>query len=178
MTNQKSSMSTSEQKPVTVNSKINVTKVKLRSTVGIVSILAILGAILFLAKPPNTANAIAITVYKSPDCNCCNRWVDHLRDAGFMVIANNSVDMASIKLSAGVMPMLQSCHTALVEGYVVEGHVPANDIRRLLQERPAVSGLTVPGMPMGSPGMEGPYQESYDVLTFDRNGRTQVYASY
>lgn len=171
-------MKTDEQNPIKAESKPGKNKFKLQVAAGIVSTLAILGTILFLAKSPNMANAVAITVYKSPTCNCCNRWVDHLRDAGFIVTVKNSGAMDSIKLSAGVMPMLQSCHTALVEGYIVEGHVPANDIKRLLRERPAVSGLAVPGMPMGSPGMEGPYRDPFDVLTFDRNGRTQVYASY
>ena len=76
------------------------------------------------------------------------------------------------------MPKLQSCHTALVEGYVIEGHVPASDIKRLIRERPAVSGLTVPGMPIGSPGMEGPHKDPYEVLTFDQNGQTKVYARH
>ena len=171
-------MNTNEQKPVKVESKAGNTRVKLWSVVGIASTLVILGAILFLAKSPSMGNAVAITVYKSPTCNCCNSWVNHLRDAGFVVTAKNRVDMDSIKSTAGVVPALQSCHTALVEGYVIEGHVPATDIRRLLRERPAVTGLTVPGMPMGSPGMEGPYRDPYDVLMFDREGRTQVYASY
>ncbi len=85
--------------------------------------------------------------------------------------------MASIKARHGVAQPLQGCHTAVVEGYVIEGHVPADLIERLLEERPAVKGLTVPGMPMGSPGMEGAHQESYDVLTFDEAGNTTVYDS-
>lgn len=153
-------------------------KVVLWSTIGIAGTLIVVGAILFLARPSHTGNAVAITVYKSPTCNCCNSWVNHLRDAGFVVNAENSIDMDSIKLSAGVPTMLQSCHTALVDGYVIEGHVPANDIRRLLRERPQVTGLAVPGMPMGSPGMEGAYRDPYDVLLFDSEGRTRVYASY
>ena len=124
------------------------------------------------------ADAIEITVYKSTTCKCCDKWVDHLRDAGFTVTSQNSSDMNIIKSSTGVKPKLQSCHTALVEGYVIEGHVPASDIRRLIQERPAVSGLTVPGMPIGSPGMEGPYKDPYDVLTFDQKGQTKVYARH
>ena len=171
-------MNINEQKPVETKSGPGRTKTILWSTVGIAGTLIVAGAILFLAMPSHRENAVAITVYKSPTCNCCNSWVDHLRDAGFVVTAKNSADMDSIKKSAGVPPMLQSCHTALVDGYVIEGHVPANDIRRLLRERPAITGLTVPGMPMGSPGMEGPYRDPYDVLMFDREGRTQVYASY
>ena len=153
-------------------------RVVLWSTIGIAGTLIIVGAILFLARPSHTGNAIAITVYKSPTCNCCNSWVNHLRNAGFAVTAENSVNMDSIKISAGVPHMLQSCHTALVDGYVIEGHVPANDIIRLLHDRPQVTGLAVPGMPMGSPGMEGAYSDRYDVLLFDSEGRTQVYATY
>lgn len=171
-------MKTNEQKPMKAETKPDKNKIRLWSALGIVSTLVILGAILFLAKSQNMANAVAITIYKSPSCNCCNKWVDHLHDAGFSVTTKNTSDMDYIKLISGVKPVLQSCHTALVGGYVVEGHVPAADIKRLLQERPPVSGLTVPGMPLGSPGMEGPYKDSYDVLTFDQNGRTQVYASY
>jgi hypothetical protein len=178
MVNRKVNMNTNEQQPMRLKSIIKMTKVKLWSTVVIVSSLVIGGGALFLAKSVPKADAVEITVYKSPACNCCNKWVDHLRDAGFLVTAKNSSDMDSIKLSAGVKPMLRSCHTALVEGYVVEGHVPASDIKRLLQERPAVSGLTVPGMPMGSPGMEGNYTDPYEVLTFDQNGRTEVFARY
>ena len=171
-------MNMNEQKTVKEKSNSGKSKVLLLSTVGIAGTLFFVGAILFLARPSHTGNAVAITVYKSPTCNCCNSWVDHLRNAGFVVTAKNSVDMGSIKSSAGIAPMLQSCHTALVEGYVIEGHVPANDIKRLLRERPAVTGLTVPGMPMGSPGMEGPYRDPYDVLAFDQNSGTRVYASY
>lgn len=171
-------MNTNEQKTVKVKTKPVTSRVMLWGTAGIAGTLIVVGAILFLIMPSHRENAVAITVYKSPTCNCCNSWVNHLRDAGFVVTAKNSVAMESIKSSAGIAPALQSCHTALVEGYVIEGHVPANDIRRLLQERPAVTGLTVPGMPMGSPGMEGPYRDAYEVLMFDREGRTQVYASY
>ena len=113
----------------------------------------LIGLIIWMRQAPGVS-AGEITVYKSPTCGCCNKWVSHLRDAGFKVNTINSDDLESIKLSAGVQPFLQSCHTALVDGYVVEGHVPASDIKRLLQERPAVTGLAVPGMPAGSPGME------------------------
>lgn len=171
-------MNTNEQKTVNVKSKSVSSRIILWGTAGLAGTLIVVGAILFLVMPSHRENAVAITVYKSPTCNCCNSWVNHLRDAGFVVTAKNSVAMESIKTSAGIAPGLQSCHTALVEGYVIEGHVPANDIRRLLQERPAMTGLTVPGMPMGSPGMEGPNRDPYDVLLFDREGRTQVYASY
>ena len=102
----------------------------------------------------------------------------HLQAHGFQVEANNVPDsqLAAIGRQNGVADELASCHTAKVGNYVVEGHVPAADIQRLLKEKPAIAGIAVPGMPMGSPGMEGATKESYDVLTFDRAGRTTVYA--
>lgn len=103
--------------------------------------------------------------------------MDHLREAGFTVDARNVVDLMSIKRDAGVSAAQASCHTALVDGYVVEGHVPADQIRRLLAERPQVAGLAVPGMPVGSPGMEGPGAEPYEVIAFDRQGGSTVYAT-
>ena len=120
----------------------------------------------------------SITVYKSPTCGCCNKWISHLEDNGFKVEAINQSDMNSVKTDAGIPRQLASCHTAKVGGYLIEGHVPATDIKRLLKERPAVAGLTVPGMPMGSPGMEGHRQDNYDVLTFTRTGDTGVFNQY
>ncbi len=128
--------------------------------------------------PGTPADATEITVYKSPTCGCCNKWIDHLEDNGFRVIKKDLRDTSPIRAAHGVTPRLASCHTALVDGYVVEGHVPATDIRRLLAERPAVKGLTVPGMPMGSPGMEGHRKDPYNVLTFDSEGKTTVFSRY
>ena len=130
----------------------------------------------------NTATApaakpIAIKVYKTPQCGCCKAWMQHLSKNGFQVETVDLPDLAMVKQKYGVKPALEACHTALVNGYVVEGHVPADVIKRLLRERPAVVGLSVPGMPAGSPGMEGAMKERYDVLTFDRAGRSRVYAS-
>ena len=119
-----------------------------------------------------------ITVYKSPTCGCCTKWVSHLQDNGFEVEAINKSDMGSVKLDAGIPRQLASCHTAMIEGYVIEGHVPAADIKRLLKERPDVAGLTVPGMPMGSPGMEGHRKDNYEVLTFTKSGETKVFSRY
>jgi hypothetical protein len=103
--------------------------------------------------------------------------VGHLRASGFTVKTDDVQDVAAIKARHGVPKPLESCHTAVVEGYVIEGHVPAETIKRLLRERPAVAGLAVPGMPLGSPGMESPGHpaQRYNVLTFDRGGRTTVY---
>ena len=120
----------------------------------------------------------SITVYKSPTCGCCTKWVSHLQKNGFEVEAINRQDMNEIKTGAGIPRQLASCHTAKIGGYVIEGHVPAGDIKRLLKERPDVSGLTVPGMPMGSPGMEGHRQDKYDVLTFTESGETRIYSRY
>ncbi|MEX2528836.1 MAG: DUF411 domain-containing protein [Gemmatimonadota bacterium] len=119
-----------------------------------------------------------IMVYMSPTCGCCSGWVDHLREDGFTVETSLIQDMASVKQEYGIPPVMGSCHTALVDGYLVEGHVPAPDIRRLLDERPDVRGIAVPGMPMGSPGMEGAFSEPYEVLTFDTDGRTTVWARH
>lgn len=122
------------------------------------------------------AKPIAIKVYKTPQCGCCKAWVEHLSKNGFQVETMDMPDLALVKQKYGVTPALEACHTAVVGNYVVEGHVPADVIKRLLKERPAVVGIAVPGMPAGSPGMEGATKERYDVLTFDRAGRSRVYA--
>ena len=119
---------------------------------------------------------IAIKVYKTPQCGCCKGWVQHLRANGFQVETMDMPDLSMIKQKYGVAPALQACHTAIVNGYVVEGHVPADIILKMLKERPAVAGIAVPGMPSGSPGMDGGSKQAYDVLTFDRAGHTKVYA--
>ncbi|MFL5482161.1 MAG: DUF411 domain-containing protein [Gemmatimonadaceae bacterium] len=119
-----------------------------------------------------------ITVYKDPSCGCCKNWIEHLIKHGYRVDAKDTPDMAQIKATLGVPPDLRSCHTAVVEGYLIEGHVPAADIDRLLAAKPAVKGLAVPGMPMGSPGMEGAMKQHYQVIAFDRNGKNRVFASY
>jgi len=116
------------------------------------------------------------TVYKSPTCGCCSLWNRHLEENGFEIVAYDREDMPAVKDSLGVPANLASCHTAVIEGYVVEGHVPAASIRRLLEEKPDARGLTVPGMPLGSPGMDqGDMKQSYDVLLVDNNGDATVY---
>ena len=119
-----------------------------------------------------------ITVYKDPGCGCCKSWIAHLIKNGYSVDAKDTPAMAEVKRTLGVPGAVTSCHTAMVNGYLLEGHVPAADIARLLREKPKVAGLAVPGMPMGSPGMEGPRQQHYQVLSFDKNGKTKVFASY
>lgn len=122
-----------------------------------------------------------IEVFKTATCGCCHDWIAHLQDAGFAVTAQDlEYDaLADLKQAAGVQEGLVSCHTGRIAGYVIEGHVPAADIRRLLVERPAAIGLSVPGMPIGSPGM-GPedQREAYDVILIGRDGATNVFASY
>jgi hypothetical protein len=117
-----------------------------------------------------------IVVYKTPTCGCCNDWVDHVEDHGFTVVTHDLNDLSMIKQQLGVPAGRISCHTAVVRGYTVEGHVPADLIQRMLAEKPRFRGLTVPGMPMGSPGMEGPWKDDYDVLSFDDRGNVEVYA--
>ncbi|HEX4575645.1 MAG TPA: DUF411 domain-containing protein [Gemmatimonadales bacterium] len=118
-----------------------------------------------------------ITVYKSATCGCCKQWIEHLTAAGFRVVAHDTPDLDAVMTETGVPRQLAACHTALVRGYAIEGHVPADLILRLLKERPAVAGLAVPGMPAGSPGMDGGAPTPYQVLRFDRAGKTAVYAT-
>lgn len=120
-----------------------------------------------------------MTVYKSPSCGCCQDWVTYIEKAGYSVNAINHDDVDSVKAQHGLIdPSLKSCHTAIIDGYVIEGHVPVTDIERLLAERPDVIGLTAPGMPMMSPGMGSEIPKDYDVLAFDKEGRSHVYSSY
>lgn len=130
---------------------------------------------------PKTDKKPQIEVWKDPDCGCCKEWVSHLQANGFAVQVNDTGNTAARK-RLGMPSTLGSCHTGLVNGYVIEGHVPARDILRLLREKPVALGLAVPGMPVGSPGMDGALygnrRDPYDVLLVDRNSGTRVYASY
>ena len=121
-----------------------------------------------------------VTVFKTPTCGCCSAWVDYMRQAGFVVETQDLADLSAIKAEHGIAPQMQSCHTAIVDGYVIEGHVPASDVERLLSERPNVAGLAVPGMPMGSPGMEVPGRaaDPFDVLAFTESGEVEVFTSH
>lgn len=119
-----------------------------------------------------------ITVYKDPNCGCCAKWVQHLAANGFVTTVHDSMDMDSVKKNMRVPADLQSCHTAVVERYVIEGHVPAADIKKLLASKESVQGLAAPGMPMGSPGMEGAMKDKYDVIAFTTDGRTRVFAKH
>ncbi|HET8770088.1 MAG TPA: DUF411 domain-containing protein [Gemmatimonadaceae bacterium] len=123
----------------------------------------------------------SMTVYKSATCGCCSQWVEHAKEAGFAVKTIDTNDLAAVKRNMGVPARLQSCHTVLVGSYVVEGHVPAADVKRLLSEKPKVRGLAVPGMPVGSPGMEqgSPANyDRYDVISFTADGTQAVFATH
>ena len=124
---------------------------------------------------------IPMTVWKDPNCGCCADWVRHLEESGFVVSVVDSGNQAK-RAELGVPAKFGSCHTALVEGYVIEGHVPVADIQRLLKDKPVALGLSVPGMPIGSPGMDGPEyggrKDPYHVLLMQRDGRAQVFSSY
>ncbi len=129
----------------------------------------------------SASQPVVVDVYKTATCGCCAKWVEHMRAAKFQtkVTDLSHEELDKVKAKHGVPPRLNSCHTALVGGYVVEGHIPADNVKRLLKERPAVIGLAVPGMPTGSPGMEvpGAVTPPYSVLSFDKQGRLQVFAT-
>lgn len=112
----------------------------------------------------------SVTMYKDPNCGCCDGWADHMKAAGFQVDIKIENNMSQIKTHAGIAPQLASCHTAMVNGYIVEGHVPASAVKKMLETRPEITGLAVPGMPTGSPGMEieGQEDDIYHVIAFDQ----------
>lgn len=132
------------------------------------------------AASADTSPAAQMVVHKTPTCGCCGEWVDHMRQAGFEVEVKEAGDLSPVKERVGVPYGMGSCHTAEVDGYFVEGHVPAADVERLLAERPDARGLTVPGMPLGSPGMEVPSGEvqAYEVLLVHPDGSTSVFARH
>ena len=144
-------------------------------------VLLLAAAALPLAGFARAPAKVLVEVWKDPSCGCCHDWVRHLQDHGFAVKVNDTGNNA-MRAKLGIPAKLGSCHTALVGGYAVEGHVPAPDIRRLLKERPQAVGLTVPGMVVGSPGMDGPAyngrRDPYDVLLVGKGGEGRVYASY
>jgi hypothetical protein len=127
---------------------------------------------------PRTAAPPSVVVYKSPSCGCCKSWMKHLEENGFKVTGKDMDNVQPMKDDLGVPAKLSSCHTAVVDGYVIEGHVPAADIQRLLKERPKVVGLSAPGMPPSSPGMDQPGKVPYDVISFDARGGSTVYAKH
>jgi hypothetical protein len=144
-------------------------------------LLAVLASISIAAQGSKPAAGPVMEVYKSPTCGCCSKWVDHVREGGFTVKVTDVSDEAldALKAKHGIPQTAQSCHTGLVGGYVIEGHVPVSEVHRLLKERPAVAGIAVGGMPIGSPGMEVPGRppQTYNVVTFDKTGAVKVFST-
>lgn len=136
---------------------------------------ALLLWLLSVSATVTAAEAADVVVYKSPTCGCCKGWVEHMRANGYRVEVHDRQSVLPVKQAMGVPRNLQSCHTAVVGGYVIEGHVPADAVARLLREQPAIMGLAVPGMVMGTPGMEGPRSDPYDIMAFDENGSATIY---
>lgn len=136
-------------------------------------VLALLAPLAWAGSPLPT-----VTVYKSPSCGCCGGWVEHMRANGFKVITHDTEDVAKHKIRLGVPEGLGSCHTAEVNGYVLEGHVPAGDVKRLLAEKPRARGLVSPGMPPSSPGMDDPRKIPYEILLVGKDGRASTYARH
>lgn len=142
--------------------------------------LAAVAAFGIVAAQQQRPSGPLLEVFKTPTCGCCSQWVEHMRAHGFTVRTNDLSDLTDVKKARGVPDRVQSCHTAVVNGYVVEGHVPAADVHRLLKEKPAVAGIAVGGMPVGSPGMEfpGTKAEAYNVMSFDKSGAIRVFAKH
>ena len=132
------------------------------------------------AELPAGMSPTPITVYKSSTCGCCTKWVDHIRANGFAPVVHDHEEMEALKDEMGVPPGVRSCHTGIVDKYLIEGHVPASDIRRLLAERPKTAGLAVPGMPPLTPGMapEGEEPRDYEVFSFQLDGSTKTFARH
>lgn len=148
------------------------------ATFGLGIVLALLGIGAY-SQWGTSPDLPAVTVYKSPTCGCCGDWVTHLRDNGFPVDVKARSNLRPLKQQVGVPDDLAACHTAIVGNYVVEGHVPAGEVKRLLREKPNLHGISVPGMPVGSPGMErGDRVEPYNVVGFTKQGDTSVFAEY
>ncbi|WP_084399120.1 DUF411 domain-containing protein [Henriciella aquimarina] len=147
------------------------------SALGALALATLISGWLVLAMP-GRAEAQTVTVHKTPWCGCCSAWASHLRKEGFDIVIREQEDLAPVRARLGVPDALRSCHTGEVDGYAIEGHVPAREIRKLLDERPDAHGLSVPGMPIGSPGMEaGGRVDAYQVLLIGEDGH-ETYASY
>ena len=134
-------------------------------------------ALLISSASSAQQKAPVVNVFKTATCGCCSKWVDHMKAAGFEMRVQDVEDIAAVKKRLGVADDISSCHTSQVDGYVIEGHVPASSVQRLLKERPKVAGLAVPGMPMGSPGMEVPsgQKDAYSVVAFGGGQPPRVY---
>lgn len=151
-----------------------------QTTMQIIALFIFLGAggILQASELMDVIQGQEITVYKSPQCGCCSKWVEHLEESGFEVEVKTVNDTMAVKQRIGVPGQFSSCHTAIVGDYWVEGHVPADLVQKLLADHPDdIKGIAVPGMPQGSPGMESPNPEEYEILSIDDNGKVAVYAT-
>jgi hypothetical protein len=142
----------------------------------IFAVIACLG--LFAVSSRSQSSQQSVLVFKTPTCSCCGKWVEHLKANGFDVKVQEVDNTAAYRKQYRVPRGMESCHTAVVGGYAIEGHVPAKEIKRLLEEHSKLAGLALPGMPLGSPGMEGPRSDAYSVMGFDQDGQTLVYARY
>jgi hypothetical protein len=138
----------------------------------------LMAALMLAAQLPAMAADIPVKLYKNPSCYCCDLWAKHLEENGFKVEIINTTDMASIKQANGVPEKLEGCHTALVEGYVVEGLVPAEFVKRMLKEHRPIKGISLPGMPVGAPGMPGTHAQTLNVYTLESTKAPTVYASF
>lgn len=161
---------------------INANKGRSRFILAAMTLTVLLGLALFVgAFKSESAHAEAdIRVYKNASCGCCGKWVEHLEASGLVADVEDVDDVQPLKMQFGVPAELASCHTAKIGGYFIEGHVPVDAIKRLLAEKPDIAGLAVPGMPIGSPGMEMPGRaaEAYEVFAVDRSGRTSVFSQH
>jgi hypothetical protein len=152
-------------------------------TLGALAVAPLAAPLAAALIPVAQAQALpAVEVFKTPSCGCCGDWIKHLEANGFKVTAVNVPDLTPVRAKLGMPVKFGSCHTARVGGYLVEGHVPAREVKRLLREKPQAVGISVPGMPIGSPGMDGPVykgmQQPYDVLLVQADGSSRVFASY
>ena len=140
---------------------------------------AVLSILVMATAFASDATVKDIVVYKNPECGCCTKWVKYLQDNNYNVTIEDTRDVLAVKRRLGVPEKLAACHTAVIDGYVVEGHITHRDIRRLLLFRPDITGIAVPGMPIGTPGMErGDSKQSYDVISFDDHGNTEVFVAH
>ena len=156
-------------------------KMSHRTFAAIVGAVVLAGAGFAFAQQKPVSSRTPIVVYKTPTCGCCGMWVEHMRQNGFQPEVHDvsAAQVRAVSKAAGLSEEGTSCHTAKVGNYIVEGHVPAADVQRMLKEKPVIAGIAAPGMPVGSPGMEmGGRTERYDVVSFTKDGKTKVYATH
>ncbi len=150
-----------------------------RKSLSVIVLTVFISSLISFSFLQEASAELEMTVYKSPTCGCCGKWITHMQENGFKVKAVDMIEMNIVKEKYGITRNLASCHTAIIDGYYIEGHVPAADVKRLLAEKTDSKGLTVPGMPVGSPGMEmGDRVDSYQVLSVKSDGSTEVFNQY